>query len=103
MRTYLLPFLLASLSLTLAGPAPWPFAEPPGLANRGHQERKCITDAKAKELVTKIENIYHCIDPAVAKAVLTPDFKSYSYSLLRNSTETFDVRCPICPTRHHIG
>ena len=53
---------------------------------------KCISDAQAAVFVENIESLYHCMDAALAEKVLTPDFVSYSYTLLRTPGVPFEVR-----------
>ena len=79
--------LLLTLSLQILKVAvakPVAFAEPGGWGD--WSGRKCVSDAQAADFVAKIESLYHCMDPSVAEQTLTPDYKSYSYTLLRLGT-----------------
>ena len=79
----LLLYPLSLLILEVAVANPVPFAEPGGWGDwKGHN---CISEAQAADFVSKMHSLSHCMDATLAEQSLTPNFKSYSWTLIRTS------------------
>ena len=90
----LLALSILTLELTTANPLPLD----PSRTWQDWNDNKCITDAQAADFVAKIHSLYHCIDPVLAEQTLTPDFKVYSYSMVRETFDLIAVSYPPLPS-----